>query len=113
MNLLVIILPPGGMHAGFNYYRSFPEDAIQNENYSKTKLTMPVLAFGAGYIPILGGDVTINYALYGMQKLAQNVTGIKVSLSGHWIPEERPDFVIKQLANFFGGNNIATNTVIK
>jgi hypothetical protein len=34
---------PGGMHAGFEYYRAFPQDAIQNENYSKTKLTMPVL----------------------------------------------------------------------
>jgi pimeloyl-ACP methyl ester carboxylesterase len=74
----------------------------------KTKLTMPVLAFGAGYIPILGGDVTINYALYGMQKLAQNVTGIKVPLSGHCIPEERPNFVVKQFVNFFGGNT--TNT---
>ena len=52
------------------------------------KLTMPVLAVGAGYIPAFGGDVTINYALYGMQKLAQNVTGVKVPLSGHWIPED-------------------------
>jgi pimeloyl-ACP methyl ester carboxylesterase len=93
---------PGGMRAGFNHFRAFPEDAIQNEHYSKTKLTMPVLAFGAGNIPGFGGDVPINYALYGMQKLAQNVTGIKVSLSGHWIPEEQPDFVIKQLTNFFG-----------
>jgi pimeloyl-ACP methyl ester carboxylesterase len=40
-----------------------------------------------------------------MQKLAQNVTGVKVPLSGHWIPEERPDFVIKQLVNFFGDGN--------
>jgi hypothetical protein len=48
----------------------------------QTKLTMPVLAVGAGYIPAFGGDVTINYALYGMQKLAQNVTGVKVPLSG-------------------------------
>ena len=53
----------------------------------ETKLTMPVLAVGAGYIPAFGGDVTINYALYGMQRLAQNVTGVKVPLSGHWIPE--------------------------
>ena len=37
---------PGGMHAGFEYYRVFPQDAIQNINYSKTKLTMPVLALG-------------------------------------------------------------------
>jgi pimeloyl-ACP methyl ester carboxylesterase len=65
---------------------------------------MPVLAFGAGYIPAFGGDVTINYALYGMQKLAQNVTGIKVPLSGHWIPEEQPDFVVKQFINIFGGS---------
>jgi pimeloyl-ACP methyl ester carboxylesterase len=62
---------------------------------------MLVLTFGAGYIPAFRGDVTINYALYGMQKLAQNVTGIKVPLSGHWIPEERPDFVVDQLFKFF------------
>jgi pimeloyl-ACP methyl ester carboxylesterase len=94
---------PGGMRDGFNYFRAFPEDAIQNMNYSKTKLTMPVLAVGAGYIPAFGGNVTINYALYGMQKLAQNVTGVKVPLSGHWIPEERPDFVVNMLNNFFSG----------
>ena len=35
---------PGGMRAGFEYYRAFPQDAIQNMNYSKTKSTMPVLA---------------------------------------------------------------------
>ena len=93
------------MRAGFEYYRAFPEDAIQNENYSETKIIMPVLAFGAGNIPGFGGDVLINYALYGMQKLAQNVTSIKVLLSGHWIPEERPDFVVKLLNNFFGGAN--------
>jgi hypothetical protein len=70
------------------------------------KLTMPILAVGAGYIPAFGGDVTINYALYGMQRLAQNVTGVKVPLSGHWIPEERPDFVVTMLNDFFGGANI-------
>ena len=37
---------PGAMRAGFEYYRAFPQDAIQNMNYSKTKLTMPVLALG-------------------------------------------------------------------
>jgi hypothetical protein len=40
------------MRNGFNYFRAFLEDAIQNENYSKTKLTLPVLAFGAGYSSI-------------------------------------------------------------
>ena len=39
--------------------------------------------------------------VYGMQKLAQNVTGIIVPNSGHWIPEDQPNFVIKILENFF------------
>ena len=33
---------PGGMRAGFEHYRAFPQDAIQNMNYSKSNLTMPV-----------------------------------------------------------------------
>jgi hypothetical protein len=62
---------------GFEYYRAVPQDAIQNQSYSKTKLTMPVIAVGAGYIPASGGNVTINYALYGMQKLTQNVLALR------------------------------------
>ena len=34
---------PGGMRAGFEYYRAVPEDIKQNEEYSKVKLPMPVL----------------------------------------------------------------------
>jgi pimeloyl-ACP methyl ester carboxylesterase len=100
---------PGGMHAGFEYYRAFPQDAIDNQNYSKTKLTMPVLAIGGGYIPVLGGNITMPSVVYGMNILAQNVQGIKVPNTGHFIPEEQPQFIIKQISNFFGKNN-TTNT---
>ena len=92
------------MRAGFEYYRAFPQDAIQNENYSKTKLTMPVLALGAGYIPAFGGNVTMPTILYWMQTLAQNARGVIVPNSGHLIPEEQPQFVIKQLVTLFGKN---------
>ena len=44
-------------------------------NYSKTKLTMPVLALGGGYIPTFGGNITMPTVVYGMKMLAQNVTG--------------------------------------
>ena len=91
---------PGGMRAGFEYYRAVPQDAIQNQNYSKTKLTMPVLALGGGYIPVFGGNITMPI-VYGMKILAQNIQGVTVPNSGHFIPEERPDFVIKMLDNFF------------
>jgi pimeloyl-ACP methyl ester carboxylesterase len=93
---------PGGMHAGFGHYRAFPQDAIQNQNYSKTKLTMPVLALGGEYIPTLGGKIAMPTVIYGMKILAQNVTGIIVPNSGHFIPEEQPQFLAEQLLKFFG-----------
>jgi pimeloyl-ACP methyl ester carboxylesterase len=92
---------PGGMRAGFEYYRAFPEDAIQNQNYSQTNLTMPVLALGAGYIPAFGG-ISNPLPVLGMQQLAENVQGIIVPNSGHYIAEEQPQFVINQLSSFFG-----------
>jgi pimeloyl-ACP methyl ester carboxylesterase len=100
---------PGGMRAGFEHYRAFPQDAVQNQNYSKTKLTMPVLAVGAGYIPALGGNITMQTIVYGMKLLAQNVHGITVPNSGHFIPEEQPVFVVKSLNNFFMGNSTETS----
>jgi pimeloyl-ACP methyl ester carboxylesterase len=66
---------------------------------------MPVLAVGGDIYPAVGGDLPGNFALYSTQQLAANVKGITVPLSGHWIPEEQPDFVIKQLVNFFGDGN--------
>jgi pimeloyl-ACP methyl ester carboxylesterase len=38
--------------------------------------------------------------IYGMNILAQNVTGITVPNSGHYIPEEQPQFIINQLSKF-------------
>jgi pimeloyl-ACP methyl ester carboxylesterase len=95
---------PGGMHAGFEHYRAFSQDAIQNQNYSKTKLTMPVLALGGGYIPTFGGNITMPTIIYGMKILAQNVQGVTVPNSGHYIPEEQPKFVEDHLFKFFGNN---------
>jgi pimeloyl-ACP methyl ester carboxylesterase len=95
---------PGGLRAGFEYYRAFPQDAIQNQNYSKTKLTMPVLALGGAFIPVLGGNITMPSIIYGMKILAQNVQGVTVPNSGHFIPEEQPKFVINQLFKFFGNS---------
>jgi pimeloyl-ACP methyl ester carboxylesterase len=93
------------MRAGFEYYRAFPENAIQNQNYSKTNLTMPVLGLGGGYTPAFGGNVTMPSVVYGMKMLAQNVQGIIVPNLGHWIPEEQPVFLAKVLNNFFSGNS--------
>jgi pimeloyl-ACP methyl ester carboxylesterase len=94
---------PGGMRAGFEYYRALFDDVKQNIEYSKVKLPMPVLA--------LGGKCSFgSAALDSMHMLATNVSGGIVPDSGHWIPEEQPQFLIKELANFFGGGN-STSTI--
>src|SRR6188472_2128609 len=96
---------PGGMRAGFEYYRAFPQDVIQNQNYSNTKLTMPVLALGGGYIPTFGGNITMPSIAYGMKILAQNVQTMIIPNSGHWIQEEQPVLLVKLLNNFFSGKS--------
>jgi pimeloyl-ACP methyl ester carboxylesterase len=100
----------GGMRAGFEYYRAFSHDAEDNkESAAKGKLTIPVLVLSGDIYPALGGDLPGSTTLKATQDLAANVTGVTVPLSGHWIPEEQPEFVIKQLANFFGNNTSNTS----
>jgi pimeloyl-ACP methyl ester carboxylesterase len=95
------ISAPGAMRAGFEYYRAFAVDAEQNRESAKTKITTPVLVLGGDIYPAVGGDLPGNFGLSSTQALAANVTGITVPLSGHWIPEEQPQFVIGQIARFF------------
>jgi pimeloyl-ACP methyl ester carboxylesterase len=86
---------PGGMRAGFEYYRAFLDDVAEIKEYAKTKLPMPVLA--------LGGDHNFGMLpLTSMQSVATNVRGGVVPMAGHWLPEERPDYVVGQLLSFFG-----------
>ena len=63
---------------------------------------IPVLVLGSDIYPALDGDFPGNFAVSSTQALASNVTGVTVPLSGYWIPEEQPQFVIEQLASFFG-----------
>jgi pimeloyl-ACP methyl ester carboxylesterase len=58
---------------------------------------MPVL--------VLGGEYGFgSAALDSMKYLATDVRGGIVPLPGHWIAEERPDFLTEQLFKFFGNS---------
>ena len=98
------------MRAGFEYYRALPQDAIQNMNYSKTKLPMPVPSFRRGYSPALGGNLTTPIIAYSMKIAAQNVQTVIVPNSGHWIAKEQPVRLVTLLNNFFGGNTTSTES---
>jgi pimeloyl-ACP methyl ester carboxylesterase len=86
---------PGGMRAAFDYYRAFPEDERQNREYARRKLLMPVLALG-------GSQAIGEMALRAARAVATNVRGNVIEHCGHWVPEERPEYLTEQLLTFFG-----------
>ena len=91
---------PGAMTAGFNYYRAVPKDIADNTAFREAgrKLGMPILIYG-GDSATRGRGMT---ALESWMRVADHVSGGVADNCGHWIPEERPDFVAHEVTRFFG-----------
>lgn len=86
---------PGGMRAAFEYYRTMPQDVKDNKEYFKRKLAMPILALGG----VQGnGKLVLDF----MKTVSADVSGGVIEQCGHWIAEERPEYLIQQLLTFFG-----------
>jgi len=89
---------PGAMRAGFNLYRAMRQDVLDNEAFiAHGKLNMPVLCYGGSH-----GRGRGMSAIESWRRVATNVCGGIVENCGHWIPEERPEWVVEQLLAFFG-----------
>ena len=89
---------PGAMRAMFGFYRALPQDADDNQAFLRAngKLRMPVLA--------LGGDKSFGRGietLESLQRVAEDVRGGLIPDSGHWVTEEQPDFIARELRKFF------------
>ena len=86
---------PAHLEAGFQWFRTLPQDMTNDAVYQKTKLTMPVLAIGAS--GSLGKAVPDQVRQY-----ATHVTGVVVPNSGHWMYEEHPAEMAHILLGFLG-----------
>ncbi len=85
---------PGGLRAGFELYRAFPEDERRFAEFEKRKLPMPILA--------LAGDKSNGLTELSMAKeLGTDVRGGVAPDTGHWLPDENPEFLTQQLIAFF------------
>jgi pimeloyl-ACP methyl ester carboxylesterase len=87
---------PGAMRAGFELYRAFDRDGEDNREALKVngKLTIPVLAV-AGTISNSGPQ------LEGMmEEVAERVMAVRIPETGHWVPEENPEELVKALTEF-------------
>jgi len=84
---------PGGMRAGFEYFKAFSQDAIDFEQFSKTRLAMPVLV-------LTGEKASGNFLIEQARLVAVDVRGQVVPGSGHWLMEEAPNTVIPAIIDF-------------
>ena len=87
---------PGSLRAGLGYYRAAVLSAQQNKALGADgKLAMPVLAIGAdqGSIADMAGP---------LRPFCENIRGVTIANSGHFIPEEQPEALAEALARFFG-----------
>lgn len=84
---------PGGMRAGFEYFRAFEKDAEDFARFAQTTLTMPMLV-------LTGEKASGEFLIQQAQLVAKNVEGVVVRNSGHWLMEEAPDQVIPRLVQF-------------
>jgi pimeloyl-ACP methyl ester carboxylesterase len=87
---------PGAMHAAFNQFAAFTQDAVDNKSLAaKGKLAMPVLALGA--------DHSFGTQMADIMRLvAADVTGGIIAGSGHWVMEEQPRQTTAAIVNFVG-----------
>jgi len=84
---------PGAMAASFKWYRTFSQDAQENQALLQTPLTMPVLA--------LGGATSSAFLLPLVQQVAPHATGYTIPNCGHWLAQEQPTALVQQLKSFF------------
>jgi len=87
---------PGAMRAGFELYRAFDQDAVDNRAAlaANGKLTVPVLA--------IGGEISTTGPLMAemLGEVAEHVTARIIAGTAHWVPEEAPQALTAAIVEF-------------
>jgi pimeloyl-ACP methyl ester carboxylesterase len=90
---------PGRMHAGFEQFKAFDQDAIDNKAFvANGMLTMPVLA--------IGGEKSFGPTMaVVMRAAATDVSEGVIPDSGHWLMEEQPAATVTAIRAFLDGKH--------
>ena len=84
---------PGGMRAGFEYFRSFERDARDFAQMGTVRLAMPLLV-------LTGERASGTFLIEQAKQVASDVRGQVIKGSGHWLMEEAPTAVIPAITDF-------------
>jgi pimeloyl-ACP methyl ester carboxylesterase len=86
-----------GRHAGgFEVFRAFEQDAKDFAVLARTKLEMPMLV-------LTGEKASGEFLIEQGRLVAENVEGVVIKGSGHWLVDESPKQVLPKLVAFFSG----------
>jgi pimeloyl-ACP methyl ester carboxylesterase len=84
----------GATTGAFKWFAAFSQDAVDNVQFMKKKLPMPLLAMGADHS-------AGSYLAAHSRLVATNVKEVIIKGAGHWIVQEQTAQVQKGLLDFF------------
>ncbi|MFI0470343.1 alpha/beta fold hydrolase [Saccharopolyspora sp. 5N102] len=92
---------PDAIRAGNGWYQTMRQDVAALATYAPVELPILTLAGESSY-PALRAQM-------GPDK-GTDIRVVEVRCSGHYVPEEQPDAVVRELTGFFGGHVDALGT---
>jgi len=88
---------PGSLRGSLNHYGYLPQIAEQTKELTRNKLSVPMLAWG--------GERSFGEFCFNCAKaIASKADGGVIEQCGHWVFEEKPDFIVDQLVQFWTRN---------
>ena len=85
---------PGNLRASLNHYGFIPQMAEQTAALAKQKLKVPMMAWG-------GRASFGEHCFQSAQAIAESAEGGVIEECGHWVFEEKPDFIREKLSAFW------------
>jgi pimeloyl-ACP methyl ester carboxylesterase len=98
-----LVSNPDALRGSFGWYRGLDATLAQNEERKARPLPMPVLAIGGE--ASWGGHVA-----EAMKPLAENVQGVVIPGTGHWVAEDAPEQMLAALTAFLAPYRGAART---
>jgi pimeloyl-ACP methyl ester carboxylesterase len=93
-NYVMHMRQPGNLRASLNHYGYIPQMAEQTAELTRAKLKVPMLAWGG--VRSFG-----SHCIDSAKAISASAEGGVIEECGHWVFEERPDFICEHLARFW------------
>ncbi|HEY6400708.1 MAG TPA: VOC family protein, partial [Blastocatellia bacterium] len=89
---------PGNLRASLNHYGYIPQMAEQTAELTREKLKIPMLAWG-------GARSFGSHCIDSAKAISVSAEGGVIEECGHWVFEEKTDFICQQLETFWQRNS--------